>query len=80
MSDDLQLTREEDVLVFTYGLLGEMKEAGLVEGGAHRLTGRGLERFHRLRSEGFELTKEDVAWAMDAIQAFCTQPDVDEAA
>lgn len=66
-----QLTREDKCIIFVLGTLGDLKDKGLVEGGALANSPAGTALYDQLKADGFEPTNDEVEWALGAIQEYC---------
>jgi hypothetical protein len=60
--------RSKQVLLYTLGLLDQLKTDGMIEGGVCDLTDEGRQKFQELKEYGFEPASEEILDIIDYLQ------------
>ena len=68
MEEKIEFCREDKVLIYVTGVLDNLKQKGIIEGGGFKLGTIGIEAYKKLIKDGFVATDEEIKAAIDALQ------------
>lgn len=65
----MSLCREHLVMIYTLGVMGELKKKGLVDGGYAQLSPDGAEMYEQMKLDGFPITEEELHGCIAYLQS-----------